>query len=287
MRLNLRTLLLAALSAPLAYADVQFSSPGAGVTIPAGSLTVTWAESNTAPAISSLSSYTLVLVVGGNDDSTALPLDTLVANGAFSSGNSVTVTIAAGLAGNTVNGFYLKMTSTATAGGTVINYSNRFTMSGMTGVTAATYANAVPASDTDVPARQNSVGTAATGAAAAQGGDLFTIPYNLQTGLIKYAPMQPVPPTKITANAYTPLYPTSAYTIATSYMALPSITLTVTQTQTYSVSSIENTAAAVAQPTADGSDNAGGVDKRDTHPLAAGAEKHKRDFANFLGRWKD
>lgn len=69
----------------------------------------------------------------------------------------------------------------------------------------------------------------------------FAIPYNLQTGLIKYAPMQPIPPTKITAKVPTPLYPTSSYSIATTYLGAPTITLTVTESQTFSVQSYANT----------------------------------------------
>jgi hypothetical protein len=237
MRLQLLTL-LAALS-PFAAAGITFSSPAAGATVPAGTVTITWADDSTSPSISELSTYTLQLIVGGNDATTQLPLTTLANNGEFSSGNTISATISAGLAGNTKNGFFLKMTAVVSSGGTAVYYSDRFTMSGMTGTTATTYANAVPDSATSVPSSTVSTAAAATGAAAT--GDLFTIPYYLQTGLIKYAPMQPIPPTAITATSYSRLYPTSAYTIATTAMALPSITLTVTQSQTFSVSSIENT----------------------------------------------
>ncbi|KXL44687.1 hypothetical protein M433DRAFT_162285 [Acidomyces richmondensis BFW] len=250
---------------PFALADVQFTSPAAGASLPAGSITVTWKDSGTSPAISQLTTYTLTLMVGGNTDSNSLPLTTITANGDFSSGNSITGTISPGLAGSTKNGFYLKMISVAKEGGTIINYSDRFTLTGMTGTTPAVYEEAVTAlgGSTAGPATVNDVANAAAPAAdstAAQGNE-FTIPYNLQTGLIKYAPMQPIPPTQITAKTPTPLYPTSAYTIATTYMPLPSITLTVTQSQTFSVSSIENTIAAAAQPS--------------------------NDMAKFLARWKD
>lgn len=121
-------------------------------------------------------------------------------------------------------------------------------MSGMTGTTPAAQAQAVTAlgSSTAGPATQNNVNNnanagAGAGAGGGAAGGEFTVPYYLQTGLTKYAPMQPVPPTKITAQNTTPLNPTSAFTVATTYMALPSVATTLTASQTFSVQSIENT----------------------------------------------
>jgi hypothetical protein len=67
MRLELLSL-LAALAPSFVFADVQFTSPAAGASIPAGAITVQWTESGDAPSISQLSSYTLTLMVGGNTD---------------------------------------------------------------------------------------------------------------------------------------------------------------------------------------------------------------------------
>lgn len=66
MRFYLLTLL--ALVSPYALADVKFTAPIAGAQIPAGPVTVTWEDSGVAPALSGLSTYTLVLVVGGQED---------------------------------------------------------------------------------------------------------------------------------------------------------------------------------------------------------------------------
>ncbi|KAK3678435.1 Cell wall synthesis protein kre9 precursor [Recurvomyces mirabilis] len=256
--------ILAALS-QLVLADVKVTVPAAGASVPAGSITVTWTDSGVAPALSALTSYTIQLVIGGNDDSTQTPLITLANAASFSAGSSVTGTVPAGVAGSTTNGYFLKFTSVASEGGTVINYSSRFTMTGMTGTTPAAALTAVQAlgGSNAGPPTVNSVnnGNAAGGAGAAAGGADFTVPYQLQTGLTKYAPMQPVPGTKITANNFTPLHPTSAYTIATTWMPKPSIATTLTASQTFSVSSMENTAAAQSNPTG--------------------------DMAKFLNRWKD
>lgn len=133
------------------------------------------------------------------------------------------------------------MVSTGTDGGTLTSYSSRFSMTGMTGTLTTTVETALASiSGTVGPIGVNSGVAVASTAAAAEGGS-FTIPYYLQTGLIKYAPMQPVPGTTITAKTATPLYPTSSYTLATTYLSPPTITLTVTDSQTYSVSSVENT----------------------------------------------
>jgi hypothetical protein len=71
MRLTLLSL-LAALAPSFVFADVQFTSPAAGGSIPAGAITVKWAESGASPSISQLQSYTLTLMVGGNTDSDAV-----------------------------------------------------------------------------------------------------------------------------------------------------------------------------------------------------------------------
>lgn len=134
------------------------------------------------------------------------------------------------------------MISVSATGGTVINYSDRFTMTGMTGSFSTTVIQGIASiSGTDGPPSVNDVtSTTPTTAAAAEGGE-YTVAYYLQTGLTKYAPMQPVPGTKITAKNPTPLNPTSAYVLATTALAPPSIVLTVTLSQTFSVSSEENT----------------------------------------------
>lgn len=139
---------------------------------------------------------------------------------------------------------YLKMMSVATEGGQVINYSDRFTMTGMTGTTPPNFLTAAQqVSGTKGRATVNQInndaGADPAAGAAPAGGD-FAIPYASQSGLTKYAPMQPVPPTKITAKTPTPLNPTSAYTIAKTWLPIPTILTTLTASQTFSVSSREN-----------------------------------------------
>jgi hypothetical protein len=138
---------------------------------------------------------------------------------------------------------FLGMISTATAGGTVTNFSNRFTLTGMTGVFSAAVTTALAAvSGTSGPATVNNVAAAgAAGGAGTAAEGAWGTPYNEQEGLTKYAPMQPVPPTAITATNTSPLWPTSSVVFASTYLPIPSIVTTLTQANTFSVSSHANT----------------------------------------------
>jgi hypothetical protein len=62
----------------------------------------------------------------------------------------------------------------------------------------------------------------------------------MQTGNVKFAPMQPFPPTKITATNTSPLHPTSSVVIATTHMKPPVVSTTITQLPTWAVTSKEN-----------------------------------------------
>jgi hypothetical protein len=124
--------------------------------------------------------------------------------------------------------------------GTTTYFSPRFSISGMTGTfPPQVIAGATAVTGTDGPATIDNEG-AAPGAPDANGAQ-FDVPFQSQKGNMRWAPMQSVPPTKITKKNPTPLYPTSAVQIATKHLPIPSITLTVTQSQTFSVQSRENT----------------------------------------------
>ena len=136
---------------------------------------------------------------------------------------------------------FLGMISTATAGGTVTSYSSRFTLTGMTGVFSAAVTTALATvSGTTGPAVVNAVAAAAGTTGAADEG-VYGTPYNEQTGLTRYAPMQPVPPTAITATNTSPLWPTSSVVLVSTFLPIPSIVTTITQANTFSVSSHANT----------------------------------------------
>jgi len=260
MRLGLLTFLSTLVS--VALADVQFTKPAAGASLTGGStISIAWKESGTSPAISTFLSYQLFLMAGGNTATNSIQLAVLVASGNFAQGNTATAAISVGLGAATKNAYYLKMISVSQEGGTVINYSDHFTLAGMTGTfPAAVISGVTGLTSTAGPESEDNVSNGGAAAPAA-GAEMYTVPYHLQTGLTKYAPMQPIPPTKITAKSYTPLNPSTSINIATTYLPVASMATTLTMSQTFSVSSVENTAAAASNPTG--------------------------DMAKFLARWKD
>jgi hypothetical protein len=114
----------------------------------------------------------------------------------------------------------------------------------MTGVFPANVQHGLATvSGTAGPATQNNIGAVPAGdaqATVAAAGD-FAVPYTLQTGEIRYAPMPPVAPTKITAKRQSRQWPTSAYTVYAAAAGPPNAVTTVTQALTFIVSSVENT----------------------------------------------
>ncbi|KAA6411533.1 MAG: beta-1 [Lasallia pustulata] len=255
----MRPFALLAAAAPFAFADVKFTTPAPAAQLTAGSsLSLGWVDSGTAPSISDLASYQIFLCAGGNDANSYAQLAQL-AQGTFAASNGkASVSVQASLGASTTNAYFLKMVSVATAGGSVTNYSPRFSVAGMTGTFSANVVAGIGTiSGTAGPATENNV---AQNQAAAQD-DKYAVPYTLQTGLTKYAPMQPQPPTKITAQSASPMWPTSSVSIATTWLPRPSQVTTSTQTQTFSMSSMENTAAPAPQPS--------------------------DDMQKFLARWRD
>ena len=129
----------------------------------------------------------------------------------------------------------------AATGGTVINYSSRFTLTGMTGTFPPNVEDGIKkVSGTDGPSTENNINNnAGAGAGGAAGA---SVPYTLQTGLTKYAPMQGKPGTKITAGKASPLYPSSSVVVANTFLPTPVQVTTITMSGTYApAESIENT----------------------------------------------
>ncbi|KUJ19124.1 uncharacterized protein LY89DRAFT_706012 [Mollisia scopiformis] len=259
MRFSSGLLFLVA-SAPLAIAYPEFTVPAAGASVPGGTaFTVTWKDSGSAPSNADLTTYTLFLFSGSN--ATPQQLYQLAAS-TIAAGSTVSVTVPLGTGGATTNAYFLGMLSVASAGGTIWTYSDRFTLTGMTGsFSAAVIAANAAVVGTTGPDPVNDVTGTSNGAASSAAAGAWGTPYNEQTGLTKYAPMQPVPPTAITATNTSPLWPTSSVVLASTFLPIASQVTTLTQANTFSVSSHANTAAAASSPT--------------------------DDMQKFLNRWKD
>lgn len=257
----LLTLLLPTILASFACADIQFTSPAAGGTLPAGKpITAKWKDSGSGTPLTDLKTYTLFLCAGGNDVDSIIQLAPINANGQFSTGNEASATVAATLGGPDKNAYFLKIQSVGTDGTQVINYSDRFTLSGMTGVfPPGVQAGIKKISGTDGPPSTAQDAPAAGGGAQ---GD-YAVTYTAQTGLIKYAPMQIPPGTKITAKAAKAKYPTSSVSIAKTFLPTPKQTTTMTASQTHSP--------AISRP----------------FNAPAASMPAQNDMQKFLNRWRD
>jgi len=138
------------------------------------------------------------------------------------------------------------MIATAKTGGTLTVYSPRFSYSGTKGTFPPDVLKGLKTvKGTDGPPSVDGTVKGATSAAAPDA-ELFDVEYPMQTGATRYAPMQPVPGTKVTKKGAIPQYPTSSFDIAKSHLPIPTIATTVTQSQTHKASSIANTVRSVS-----------------------------------------
>ena len=132
----------------------------------------------------------------------------------------------------------------AATGGTVTNFSPRFSLTGMTGVFPAAVTTGLKSvSGTDGPDTINQVASPQVGGAntVAAGAPEYDVPYTMQTGQIRYAPMPPMAPTKITAKNRKQQFPSSAYTVFMTEQGPPNAITTQTLVQTFVASSREAT----------------------------------------------
>jgi hypothetical protein len=249
LNMILRCFLVLALSSYVA-ADVKFTGPPAGATITGTTISISWEESGKSPPISELASYQIFLCAGGNTATDYIPLTTLVATGDFAKGNAVSAPFTAGLGADTPNAYFLKMISAAT-GGVVINYSARFSLASMDGsFPPAVTAGLKTVTGTAGPPTENNIQAPQVGGggSVAAGGAQYGTPYTLQTGAIRYAPMPPMPQSKITAKNASPQWPTSAYTVYAAQQGSPNAISTNTAPQTFSTISVENTVSRLLPP---------------------------------------
>ena len=135
------------------------------------------------------------------------------------------------------------MVAVGKSGGQLTTYTDRFSYSGMTGAFPANVEKALPDIDgtTGPDTTDDTVDPAKPADPAGTDAGDYDVEYTMQTGPTRYAPMQPVPPKTITAKDTKPLYPKSSVEIARTKLPIPKIQTTLTQSQTFSVSSRENT----------------------------------------------
>ncbi|KAL2824673.1 hypothetical protein BDW59DRAFT_162323 [Aspergillus cavernicola] len=78
--------------------------------------------------------------------------------------------------------------------------------------------------------------------------DPYMVPYPLQTGPTRYAPLAKKPGTAIATASPTPQFPASPYKVATEYLRPGTVETTLMALETLSVTMMENAAAPAAHP---------------------------------------
>lgn len=230
---------------PLASADFLISSPAAGVTISADKgLTLEFSDDGNTPTFAQIADTKVLLCTGSNADIDCLATVGTLAPATYTTAKtSIAIALAPYLALASNGPYYLQLYSTSTLGGFSIQYSQRFALTGMTGTLQATDGGDVAPPDAQVDV----AGAGAAGAAA--GLSLGTVPYTLQTGKTRYAPMQTQPGTKVTYKlSASRRFPTSQVTLFTDYTMQPLQKTTITPSWSYTVVQGPNWAATAASP---------------------------------------
>ncbi|KAI5970631.1 hypothetical protein CANMA_000327 [Candida margitis] len=234
--------ILAAFLAP-AFADVEITSPEEGDKFSGSSGTasikVSWkdnSDSDSDTSLDNVKSYTLSLCTNGSPiqcQDPAITQEKLTSKSA-----NVTVD-----QGDVPSGYYfIQVYTIFTSGGTTINYTPRFQLTNMEGSTGTLVVTVTG----DQPDGQTSGFDETTASDISQS---FTVPYTLQTGKTRYAPMQSQPGSTVTATTWTPKYPTSAVTYYSTKHTKPVVYSTITPGWSYTASSEVNWATVAPYPT--------------------------------------
>lgn len=221
------------------------SNPSSGQTydVSSGSSTITvkWiSDSNDDLSIDDVTKYSIVLCTGSNTNIQAVKtFTTLLSSSSRSYDANIEDTYGP-------NGYYFIQVYAQYSDGYSIHYSDRFKLTGMTGSASSfTFAASLFSISTgDVASPQTDITSDGSIDSAS-----FTIPYTLQTGRTRYAPMQTQPGSKVTHTMYSTRMSPSSYTPYTSNSPSPNVYSTITPGWSYSVTSLINTAAAAGYPT--------------------------------------
>ncbi|CAK9439439.1 uncharacterized protein LODBEIA_P35590 [Lodderomyces beijingensis] len=236
------TFLLAILSK--VFADVEITSPEEGDSFSGSggtaNIKVEWKDaddSNSALSLGNVKTYTISLCTGATSNIQCFPAT--ISEQTFTT-FSTTLNIPSATA---PNGYYfLQFYTLFTNGAITTHYSPRFQLTGMTGPTATWVVTVT--GDQPGGATENMNAPSASVDSAS-----FTVPYTLQTGKTRYAPMQMQPGSTVTATSWTRRFPTSAVTYYTTKQKSPVVYSTITPGWSYQASSDVNWASVAPYPT--------------------------------------
>lgn len=241
----LGVLLWLALWAGVGLSDVEILVPSDGgkydLSSGSASLRVEWEVNDDVPDENEIKSYTFTLVAGSNADLVSMYVfDTMEASDLKET--KVELELA-----NTVgtDGVYMVQVLAACESGYTIHYSERFELVGMVGAKLApSTSDKIPPD----PERRVSEDPLAGGIDSRS----FTVPYHLQTGRAKFAPMQMQPPTKLSRSQWTMIHETTAVTYYSEYRRYRKQLTTITPGQSYVLPSGFNYATPAPMPSANG-----------------------------------
>lgn len=233
--------------------DVVVVTPEEGATFSGSSGTVSikvsWTDNGAYPPLEKFTMYTFVLEYGpnlqivpvANLKKNVSPSDiTVDDDGTY----SYTVTFPSDTAGN--GQFYIQVYAVDGSEGNTIHYSPRFFLTSMAGGTSFTY------SDTIQPVGQTAINTDTAQASASIDTRSFTVPYTMQTGISRFAPMQMQPGSTMTATTWTRKFATSAVTYYSTFRTSLDQLTTLTPGWSYTLPSGINMATPAAYPTNNG-----------------------------------
>ena len=223
--------LLLSLRSCLAQLVIDSPSAGDTFTVLGGEVTIplTWEDDGDDPSDDEISSYSFKLCTGPNDPIEGLQLIKGITPSEVK-GNSYDAVFEAD---NGADGsYFVQIYCSLSNGGYMIRYSNRIKLSGMSGTYKPSGSGSPPDGETDADdnAQENNAETSKS----------FTVPYTLQTGKTRFAPMQMQPGSQITASSWSRRFPSSAVTFYSTFASQPKIISTATPGWSYTMSSFVN-----------------------------------------------
>lgn len=229
--------ILAAACIPFVSADVDISKPSTDTSVTASSgkatVEIKWSSDGSSPSLDDATAFTFKLCTGPNTDIIGVDtIKSIVPSDISSNTYKASFDASAYSAGK----YYVQIYTTFKSGSYTIHYSPRFTIEGLTGSKKASGTG-------DPPDAQGSVDQQQSANSAS-----FTVPYTLQTGKTRYAPMQTQPGTTITVSTWSRRYPTSAVTYYTTFRKSLDQQSTVTPGWSYTVESLVNDASPAPFP---------------------------------------
>ncbi|AMD18506.1 HBL396Cp [Eremothecium sinecaudum] len=221
--------------------DVRLTAPSSGKSFsPSGGMVtieVTWDDDGNDPAIGNIQELTFTLMTGTNDN-----IQRVAALGKVE-GEKIREEKYAATFPSTVgkSGFYFIQLYAKADGSATIHYTPRFLLQSMTGTLDASSTGTEPPPPPEV-VHDNP-------------GDIsksFSIPYTLQTGRTRFAPMQLQPKAKVTATHWNQRFPSSQVSYYSSINQGLSQLTTITPGWSYNIPSVWNLATPAPFPADNG-----------------------------------